>query len=62
MCSGGGGGCPLVRWSLAHARTRLVGAGMLTDDAVDHRRELFEDPTCSAVSPIIMAAWGRRSD
>jgi hypothetical protein len=48
--------------SLDHLRTRLVGVGMLTDDEVDRMLELFEDPNWAAMSPIIMAAWGRRSN
>jgi hypothetical protein len=59
------GGSPGARWfqlSLAHLRTRLVGVGMLSDDEVDRMLQLFDDPNWSAFSPIIMAAWGRRSD
>jgi SAM-dependent methyltransferase len=58
-------GSPGARWfrlSLAHLRTRLVGAGMLTDDEVERMLEFFEDPNWSAFSPIIMAAWGRLSE
>jgi SAM-dependent methyltransferase len=57
------GGSPGARWfrlSLDHLRTRLVGAGKLTDDEVDRMLALFEDPNWAAMSPIIMAAWGRR--
>ena len=59
------GGSPGARWfrlSLDHLRPRLVGVGMLTDDEVDRMLELFEDPNWAAMSPIIMAAWGRRSN
>jgi SAM-dependent methyltransferase len=57
------GGSPGARWfriSLAHLRPRLVGPGRLSDAEIDRMLELFEDPNWSALSPIIMAAWGRR--
>jgi SAM-dependent methyltransferase len=59
------GGSPGARWfrlSLDHLRTRLVGDGKLTDEEVDRMLDFFEDPHWSAFSPIIMSAWGRRSD
>ena len=62
VMEGGSAGARWFRWSLAHLRTRLVGAGMLTDDEVERMLELFEDPNWSAFSPIILAAWGRRAD
>jgi SAM-dependent methyltransferase len=57
------GGSPGARWfklSMEHLRARLVGPGKLTDREVDRMLELFDDPEWSAMSPIIMAAWGRR--
>jgi SAM-dependent methyltransferase len=62
VMEGGSAGARWFRWSLAHLRTRLVGAGMLTDDEVDRMLELFDDPNWSAFSPIILTAWGQRSD
>jgi hypothetical protein len=58
------GGSPGAHWfrlSLAHLRARLVQAGTLTNEKVGRMLELFEDPNWSAFSPIILAAWGRRS-
>ena len=58
------GGSPGARWfklSMQHLRSRLVGAGKLSDDEVDRMLALFDDPDWSALSPIIMAAWGHRA-
>jgi len=58
------GGSPGARWfqiSLAHLRSRLVGPGLLSDAEIDRMLELFQDPNWSALSPIIMAAWGSRA-
>ena len=57
------GGSPGARWfklSMRQLRPRLVGPGKLTDAEVDRMLELFDDPSWSAYSPIILAAWGRR--
>jgi SAM-dependent methyltransferase len=62
VMEGGSAGARWFRLSLAHLRPRLVGAGMLTDEEVERMLELFDDPNWSAFSPIILAAWGRRSD
>jgi SAM-dependent methyltransferase len=58
---GGSAGALWFKHSLAHLRNRLVGPGKLTDAQVDRMLELFDDPDWSALSPIIMAAWGRRA-
>jgi SAM-dependent methyltransferase len=58
------GGSPGARWfkiSMAHLRPRLVGPGKLSDAEVDRMLELFDDRAWSAMSPIIMAAWGHRA-
>jgi SAM-dependent methyltransferase len=57
------GGSPGARWfglSLAHLRARLVGTGRLTDLGIDRMLQLFSDPEWAALSPVILAAWGRR--
>lgn len=57
------GGSPGARWfklSLAHLRSQLTGPGKLTDADIDRMLVLFDDPRWSALSPVIMAAWGRR--
>jgi SAM-dependent methyltransferase len=58
------GGSPGARWfglSMQQVRRRLVGEGKLSDPEVDRMLELFEDPAWSALTPIVMAAWGRRA-
>jgi SAM-dependent methyltransferase len=59
------GGSPGARWfahSLHHLRTQLVGSGVLQDAEIDRMLELFADPNWEALSPVIMAAWGRRTE
>ena len=56
------GGTAGARWfkiSMAHLRPRLVGPGKLSDAEVDRMLDLFDNPAWSALSPIVMAAWGR---
>jgi SAM-dependent methyltransferase len=58
------GGSAAARWfrlSMEQLRGTLVGDGKLSDQEVDRMLELFENPEWSALTPIIMAAWGRRS-
>jgi len=57
------GGSPGARWfrlSMEQLRGTLVGPGKLQQHAVDKMLELFEDPNFAALSPVVMAAWGRR--
>jgi SAM-dependent methyltransferase len=60
VMQGGSAGARWFKHSLAHLRDRLVGPDRLTHAEVDRMLELFDDPEWSALSPIIMAAWGRR--
>jgi SAM-dependent methyltransferase len=56
------GGSPGAQWfglSLAHLRGRLVGPDKLTDAQVDRMLALYQDPSWSAFSPVIMAVWGQ---
>ncbi|MQA84132.1 MAG: methyltransferase domain-containing protein [Streptosporangiales bacterium] len=59
VMEGGSAGAQWFGLSIAHLRTRLVGPGKLTDEQVDRMLALFQDPSWSAFSPIIMAAWGQ---
>ena len=56
----GSAGARWFRLSMAHLRPRLVGPGLLDEAEVDRMLELFDDPSWSAYSPIILAAWGQR--
>jgi 2-polyprenyl-3-methyl-5-hydroxy-6-metoxy-1,4-benzoquinol methylase len=60
VMQGGSAGARWFKHSLAHLRERLIGTGKLTSAEVDRMLELFDDPGWSALSPIILAAWGRR--
>jgi 2-polyprenyl-3-methyl-5-hydroxy-6-metoxy-1,4-benzoquinol methylase len=56
------GGSPGARWfqlSMQHLRQRLVGPDQLTDAEVDRMLELFDDPSWSAFTPVMVTAWGR---
>jgi SAM-dependent methyltransferase len=56
------GGSPGARWfqlSMEQVRDRLVGPGKLSDAEVDRMLGLFANPAWAALSPIILAAWGR---
>lgn len=57
------GGSAASRWfrlSMEQLRATLVEKGGLGDDEIDRMLALFENPAWSALTPIIMAAWGRR--
>jgi len=60
VMEGGSAGARWFKISLAHLRPRLTGPGLLTDAEVDEMLAHFDDPEWAALSPIIMAAWGRR--
>jgi len=57
------GGSPAARWfrlSMEQLRGSLTGLNGLSDAEVDRMLQLFDDPDWAAMTPIIMAAWGRR--
>lgn len=58
------GGSPGARWfklSMEQVRERLTGDGKLAAAEIDRMLEFFDDPQWSALSPIVMAAWGTRA-
>ena len=61
LMEGGSPGAVWFKLSLDHLRPRLVGPGLLTEAEVDQMLVHFEDPEWSALSPLVVAAWGRRS-
>lgn len=57
------GGSAAARWfrlSMEQLRGSLTGQDGLTEAEVDRMLQLFDDPDWAAMTPIIMAAWGRR--
>ena len=57
------GGSPGARWfqlSMEQLRSHLVGPGKLTEAEIDLMLAFFADPDWAALSPIILACWGRR--
>jgi hypothetical protein len=57
------GGTPEVEWlrlSLAHRRRPLTEPGSLSDRQLERALDLLDDPEFTLLSPMMMAAWGRR--
>jgi len=59
VMEGGSPGALWFRLSMEQLRPRLVGPGKLSEAEVDRMLELFADPDWAALSPVILAAWGR---
>jgi SAM-dependent methyltransferase len=57
---GGEPGTAFMRLSLESLRGALVEAGMLTDEEVATALSLIDDPGNVYVSPLMVAAWGRK--
>jgi hypothetical protein len=45
---------------MEQVRNRLEATGKVTSEQIDRMLIHFADPGWSALSPIIMTAWGRR--
>jgi SAM-dependent methyltransferase len=60
LMEGGSAGARWFKLSMAHLRTRLTGEGKLSASEIDRMLEIFDDPRWAALSPVILAAWGRR--
>jgi len=59
MWSGGTAGMRVWQLTFAQLRDAMIAAGTPADD-VDRAIELCDDPRMSCVSPLVMAAWGRK--
>jgi hypothetical protein len=60
MWRGGEPGGEIWRLSLEQLRGGIVDSGLLDAADADAAIELCADPGFSSLSPIMMAAWGRR--
>jgi SAM-dependent methyltransferase len=60
VMEGGSAASHWFRLSMEQLRGSLVDSGGLSNHEIDRMLELFDDPEWSALTPIIMAAWGRR--
>jgi SAM-dependent methyltransferase len=60
MWRGGQPGGRIWRHTLVQLRDALIAAGDVTGTEVDAAIALSDDPRLSSLSPIVMAAWGRR--
>jgi SAM-dependent methyltransferase len=58
---GGSPGGAIWRLTLIQLRDEIVGDGLAPAHDVDHVIALCDDPSFSIVSPLVMAAWGRRA-
>jgi SAM-dependent methyltransferase len=57
---GGTPGMAFMRLSLESLRGALVEAGALSDEEIERALTLVEDPDSLFVSPLMIAAWGRK--
>jgi hypothetical protein len=55
-------GARLDRANFEQVRTEAVGADLVTDQEVDAFLALLDDPDFAISSPVMMSAWGRRSE
>jgi hypothetical protein len=60
MWRGGGPGGRVWQLTIAQIRDEIVQAGLMSAVDVDAALALCDDPSLVTVSPMIMAAWGRR--
>jgi protein-L-isoaspartate O-methyltransferase len=60
MWRGGEAGGAIWRLTLVQLRDEIVADGLASADDVDRVVALSDDPAFSSVSPLVMAAWGRR--
>jgi SAM-dependent methyltransferase len=60
VARGGGSWAAFFRLSLDSLRPRLIEAGALSEPEIDDAVALLEDPELVFVSPLMVAAWGRK--
>jgi SAM-dependent methyltransferase len=60
MWRGGGPGGRIWRQTVAQLSESMVASGHVTAADVERALALYDDPRMSALSPVVMAAWGRR--
>lgn len=60
MVRGGTADGEFYRLSLAALRERLIEAEALTAEEMDRAQALLEDPLFATMTPVMVAAWGRR--
>jgi SAM-dependent methyltransferase len=58
---GGTPGTAFIRLSLEALRDRIVAAGQLADEEIEEGLAAVDDPGNVFVSPLMVAAWGRKS-
>jgi SAM-dependent methyltransferase len=57
---GGSPGALLWQANIEQLRTKLVGAGLLSEDEIERFCRLVEDPEFSVNSYVLVSGWGRR--
>jgi hypothetical protein len=50
----------VLRHSLERVRERVLAAGSLTEEELDEALAVLDDPQTDVMSPLMIAAWGRR--
>jgi SAM-dependent methyltransferase len=62
VMEGGSAGARWFKLSMAQLQSKLRGPDKLSQAEIDRMLALFDDPDWAALSPIIFACWGKRSD
>jgi SAM-dependent methyltransferase len=60
MWRGGQAGGRIWRHTVVQLRDSMIATGLVTAADVDAALALCDDPRLSSLSPVVMAAWGRR--
>ena len=60
MWRGGGPGGRIWQLSIAQLRESIIDLGLMSPTDVDAALALCDDPRLTTMSPVMMAAWGRR--
>jgi hypothetical protein len=60
MWRGGGPGGRIWRLSLEQLRDPILTSGLMSATELEAALALSDDPHLAAMSPVMMAAWGRR--
>ena len=60
MWRGAQAGGALWRLTIIQVREPMLASGLVSEADIEHVLALCDDPAFASVSPIVMAAWGRR--
>lgn len=52
--------CAFYRLALEQFRDGLIGSGLLTEEDIADGNAIWDDPNAAVMTPVVVAAWGRR--